>query len=126
MEKHQRKNDWSSRQKDKSHLVAQQMYCIVDTAIKNVNQLYESIGSGFIFDGHVFTCSHVVDGHKKFHITTCDSRKIKGKEYYFTKEQKYSVTIIIITTYLDKLKKNRQNIFLKTLNQLIEYFRIRH
>ena len=102
------------------------MHCIVDIAIKNINQLYESIGSGFIFDGNVFTCSHVVDGHKKFHITTCDGRKIKGKEYYFTKEQKYSVTIIIITTFLDKLKKNRQNIFLKTLNQLIEYFRIRH
>ena len=74
------------------------MHCIVDIAIKNINQIYESIGSGFIFDGYIFTCSHVVDGHKKFHITTCDGRKIKGKEYYFTKEQIYSVTFIISIT----------------------------
>ena len=72
--------DGSLGQKDKSHLVAQQMHCIVDIAIKNINQIYESIGSGFIFDGYIFTCSHVVDGHKKFHITTCDNQKIKGKE----------------------------------------------
>ena len=69
-----------SRQEERSHLVAQNMHCIVDISIKyGINQYY-SIGSGFIFDGHIFTCSHVVDGHKIFHIAMCDGRKIRGKE----------------------------------------------
>ena len=64
-------------QKQNPHVINRQMHCVVDISIKYGNK-YNTIGSGFILDGYVITCSHVVEGFKTFFITTCDGDKIRG------------------------------------------------
>jgi len=64
-------------QKQNPHVINRQMHSVVDISIKYGNK-YDTIGSGFILDGYVITCSHVVEGFKTFFITTCDGDKIRG------------------------------------------------